>query len=323
MATIRKKGDRQWHVQIRRKGYPAASGTFTTRAKAEKWASVIESEMVRGMYVNRSEIEAISLREGLDLYERKVSVLKKSYIKEKSIIRLWLARPIAARSLASIRSVDIAKYRDERLKEAGAATVRNEMALLSHFFNVAARDWWPGLTNPVIQVRKPKPVRARDRRLSDIEIDKIIDATGSIELPAILRLLVETGMRRSELSRLMWKNVDLLKQTAFLPDTKNGESRMVPLSSRARTALTAMPRRIDGRVFTIKGDSITQAFARACARAGIENARIHDLRHEAVSRLFEMDLNIMEVASVSGHKSLSMLKRYTHLKAENLAKKLG
>jgi integrase len=323
MATIRKKGDLQWHVQIRRRGWATQSKTFETRAKAEQWAQIIESEMTRGVFVDRSEAEATTLSAALDRYQAEVSVLKKTASKERSFIKSWKSSALAGRSLASIKQADVAKWRDARLKVVGVATVRNEMALLSHLFTTAGKDWGMGISNPFLMVRKPPPVKGRDRRLSEDEINKIIQATESQELPVVIRLLTETAMRRGELSKLRWDNIDLKNRVAHLVDTKNGESRHVPLSSAAVAALKGLPRRIDGRVISMAGDSITQAFARACERAGVENARIHDLRHEGVSRLFEKGLGVMEVASVSGHKTLSQLKRYTHMSAAELAKKLG
>ena len=111
---------------------------------------------------------------------------------------------------------------------------------------------------------------------------------------------------------------------AHLPDTKNGEARSVPLSSTAIQTLRALPRSLHGQVFPgLTTEAVKRAFARAVRRAGIEDLRFHDLRHEATSRLFERGLNIMEVASITGHKDLRMLRRYTHLKAEDLARKLG
>jgi len=136
-------------------------------------------------------------------------------------------------------------------------------------------------------------------------------------------LLTETAMRRGELSKLRWEQIDFKNSVARLIDTKNGEDREIPLSSRAISALKSLPRRFDGKVVGMTPDAITRAFKRSCDRAGIEDARIHDLRHEGVSRLFEAGLDLMEVASVSGHKTLGQLKRYTHLKAADLAKKLG
>lgn len=119
----------------------------------------------------------------------------------------------------------------------------------------------------------------------------------------------------------------LLRQIALLLDPdkiKTGEPRAVPLSSGAIAALESLPRAIKGRVIPIDHMTLYKAFERACGRAGIEDYTWHDLRHEALSRLAERgDFTVLELAAVSGHKTLQMLKRYTHLQAENLAKKLG
>ena len=140
----------------------------------------------------------------------------------------------------------------------------------------------------------------------------------------IVQLALETAMRQGELIRLRWEHIDLNRRTAHLPDTKNGESRTVPLSTTAVRVLRALPRSLHGQVFPgVTTEAIKRAYIRAVRRAGIEDLRFHDLRHEATTRLFEKGLNIMEVASITGHKDLRMLRRYTHLKAEDLAIKLG
>jgi integrase len=107
--------------------------------------------------------------------------------------------------------------------------------------------------------------------------------------------------------------------------TKNGEARRVPLSTGALAVLreAGQVRALDGRVFPIPPQSLAHAWSAACARAGVDDLHFHDLRHEAVSRLFERGLSMMEVASISGHKTLSMLQRYTHLRAEDLSAKMG
>ena len=131
-------------------------------------------------------------------------------------------------------------------------------------------------------------------------------------------------MRQSEIVSLRWKHVDLKKRVAYLPDTKNGDSRGVPLSTAAVDVLTALQRseRDDGVFPGLTAEAVKRAFMRACARANIEGLHFHDLRHEATSRLFERGLDAMSVATITGHKTLQMLKRYTHLKAEDLANKL-
>jgi integrase len=130
-------------------------------------------------------------------------------------------------------------------------------------------------------------------------------------------------MRRGELVNLHWNDTDFIRRVALLKDTKNGESRTVPLSSTAIQILQNLPRRIDGRVFGMQADSVTKAFERACRRAGVVGLRLHDLRREGVTRLFERGWSIPDVACVSGHKTWSQLQRYTALKVEDLARKLG
>ncbi|OIQ94024.1 tyrosine recombinase XerC [mine drainage metagenome] len=158
-----------------------------------------------------------------------------------------------------------------------------------------------------------------------------------VGLPQIITLAVETSMRLGELLGLEWSRIDLARRTAHLVDTKNGESRTVALASAALDALRTLPRRIDGRVFGWQNkDSFEKAWTRCKARALAayqtdcaassnkpDPTFLTDLRHEATSRLFEKGLGVMEVASMTGHKSLAMLKRYTHIEAEKLAQKLG
>ncbi len=131
-------------------------------------------------------------------------------------------------------------------------------------------------------------------------------------------------MRQGELLKLRWEHIDLKRRTAFLPDTKNGDSRLVPLSGTAISVVSTLPRSITGDVFPgYTRNAVKKAFARARDRAGIEDLRFHDLRHEATTRFFEMGLNIMEVAAITGHKDIRMLSRYTHLRAEDIALKLA
>jgi integrase len=130
-------------------------------------------------------------------------------------------------------------------------------------------------------------------------------------------------MRRGELLSLHWENIDYSKRTAFLQLTKNGDSRTVPLSTRAIETLQALPRSIDGRVLPINFAALETNFKRARERAKLENLRIHDLRHTAVTRLAERLPNLIELSAVSGHRSLAMLKRYYHPRAEDIARKLA
>ncbi|TXI95439.1 MAG: site-specific integrase, partial [Burkholderiaceae bacterium] len=165
------------------------------------------------------------------------------------------------------------------------------------------------------------------RRLRADEETRLLTAidskTNNPWLKPIVIFAIETGMRRSEILSLEWANVDPTRRVARLLDTKNGEGRSVPLSARAVQVLEVLPRSIDGQVFPVSAESVKLAFVRAVKRAGISDLHFHDLRHEAVSRLFEKGLNVMEVASISGHKTLQMLKRYTHLNVSDLLVKIG
>ena len=139
----------------------------------------------------------------------------------------------------------------------------------------------------------------------------------------LVKLALETAMRRSELLGLRWEHIDLRRRTIFLQLTKNGTSRTVPLSTHAIQILTEIPRSIDGRVFPVTHEVVSQAFNRARKQAGVKDIRFHDLRHTAITRIAEKLPNLIELSALSGHKSLTMLKRYYHPSAEQLAEKLG
>lgn len=329
MAYIRKRGELQWQVEIRRKGHKLQSRTFNTRAEAERWARHIENEMDRGVFVDRSEAESTTLKEALERYEREVSAFKKGHKQEKKRIAMWKEHDLAERYLANLRGSDFAEYRDDRLKAgASPSTIRLDLALISHLFTVAQKEWrMESLSNPVRMIRMPAPSKARDRRLTSAEEARVVGELRKIcknpyIIPAV-QFAAESAMRQGELMSMRWEWVDLKRRVVELPETKNGEARSVPLSSKAVGILKALPRSICGRVFVVGQDYLSRVFSRAARQAGIEGVRFHDLRHEAASRLFEKGLNPMEAAAVTGHKTLQMLKRYTHLRAEDLAKKLG
>ncbi|MGC8530349.1 MAG: tyrosine-type recombinase/integrase, partial [Leptospirillia bacterium] len=270
MATIDKRGDLQWRVQIRRKGYPVVRKTFSSRAEAEAWARMVEGEMDRGIFVSRTEAESTTLAEALDRYEREVTSHQKGAVQYASLIRIWKRTPLAARFISTIQGSDLAKYRDERLKLVSPKTVSHELGLLSRLFHTAIKDWgMGGLVNPVSQIRKPKLPRGRDRRLLPEEERALLEACASYggDIAGIVRFALETGMRRSEIAGMTWDRVDLKKRTVTLPETKNGEKRIVPLSTEAVRILSGLPRRLDASVWGMEADSITQAFLRALSRA--------------------------------------------------------
>jgi len=329
MASIRKRGDLQWEARVRKRGQPVQCKTFTTRAKAEAWGKQIESEMDRGVFVSRAEAESTTLAEALERYAVEVSCKKKSGDRERSTITAWRDSRLGRRSLASIRGKDVAQsVRDMETRGLAANSIRIYLALLSHLFNVARTAWgMESLSNPVdlVKGQRPKLPGGRDRRLVDDEYPRLLTSAHTYggEIGPIITWAIETAMRRGEIAGMRWEHLDRKDRVLLIPETKNGTPRRVPLSVAALSVLDALPRRIDGRVWGMRPDSISQAFERACKAAGIEGLTFHDLRHEATSRLFEKGLNPMEVAAITGHKTMQMLKRYTHLRAEDLVERLG
>lgn len=333
MATIRKKGDCQWHVQIRKKGYPPATKTFFTWTEADAWAKVTESEMVRGIFVDHSCAERTTIADVIDRFV--IEFAPYHYRQRDDKKEAWrfqcqqLKNKLGPYSLAALDQKLVSGYRDDRLKMVGESTVRKELYMLSKVLRFAEIEVGIALPrgNPVLKIRKPVEGKSRDRRLTEEEWSRLEQECKNSRSPYLwsaVELAVETAMRQGELLGLQWNNIDKNRPIAFLKNTKNGEARAVPLSSRAVAILKNLPRSIDGQVFPVERMTIYHAFIAAAKRAEITDYTFHDLRHEALSRLAERcDLSVLEIASVSGHKTLQMLKRYTHHQAEKLAVKLG
>ena len=270
----------------------------------------------------------------LEKYGATISILKKGYRQECYRIEQISRSFLGQKRVHEITSVDIAAWRDWRLAHVNprtgrlvsTASVRLEMSLLSHFFDVARIEWGLCEHNPVNQVRKPRIPLGRERRLTPREDRMILRYAHNHVDPALYSIIVlalETAMRQSEILHLQWENIDLVKRVARLPETKNGAKRDVPLSLRARDALIRLGQRKSGQVFHYTADGIKSTWRFMLSKLGIVDLHFHDLRHEAISRFFELGtLDMMEIATISGHRNLGMLKRYTHLSAQKLAKKL-
>jgi len=330
MASIRRRGAR-FQARISRKGHPSLARSFSSRQDAQAWARKTESEIERQVWIgHETERDCLTLHTALERYKGEITPGKKGASQERYRIGQLQRAAIASVLLVRVRGTDVAKLRDAMLSDGYApASVCLALALLSHVFTTARQEWgYEKLPNPVAAVRKPLVRNRRERRLTPEEEAKLFDACRKHVggwLADVVTLALETAMRRSEIAALRWENINLNARTALLPDTKNGTARTVPLSPRAIETLQSLGkvRPIEGRVLRVNPDAITAAFETAVKRAGLTGIRLHDLRHCATSRLFERGLNVMEVAAITGHKTLSMLKRYTHLRAEDLAKKLA
>jgi integrase len=326
MASIRKRGDLQWEARIRRKGYPVTCKTFNTKADAEKWSRDVEGEMDRGIFVSRVEAENTTLKEALERFvDEYVPRYKHPKVPQYTAGGL-MRRKISSRFLAAIRTKDIAAYIQEREKEGVSGnTIRLDLALLSRLYNIARTSWgMESLVNPVQRVPRPKISTGRTRRLEGDEEERLLNAC-SDTFRHIVKFALETAMRRGEIASIEWRYVDLKKRTVYLPKTKNNEERTVPLSPLAIHILQDIEDgKTNGFVFEVSPEAITHAFIKACKKARIEDLTFHDLRHEATSRLFEnTDLDVMEIKAITGHRSLQMLARYSHLRTHRLADRLA
>jgi len=350
MATIVKTPSGTWKAVIRKTGWPTTSKTFRTKRDADDWSRRTEDEMVRGVFIQRAPAERMTLEAALTRYLREVTPTKRESTRISEHKKAQpLLKHLGKYSLAALNADIVAQYRDMRLAgdpdENGKLvprsnnTVRLELALLSHMFTIAIKEWGMGLPfNPVANIRRPAPGAGRNRRLTAAENRQLLVAVDAYSNPMfswIVRIALETGMRLSEIGNLRLGQVDLQKRIVKLDITKNSSPRTVPLTKGATAAFQAAidnpirPPETDLVFFGEPGrDGIRRpylfdkAWTDAKKEAGLVDFRFHDLRHEAVSRLVEAGLSDQEVSAISGHKSMQMLKRYTHLRAEDLVGKL-
>ena len=326
MASFRKrKGG--WNVQVRRSGFPHLSKTFTIKTDAQAWARDAELRLERDELFIPAKPDLGTLGDILSRYLRDITSKKRGREPESLRIGKIVRHSMCSIKISKLSSMDIASYRDERLKELVPASVVMELSLMSHAIDTARKEWGLYLPENVVKkVNKPRIGRGRDRRLLAGEEQEILKACSECKnyyFRPLVMIAIETAMRRGELLNLKWEDTDIERQVAHLEMTKNGSRRDVPLSLKALEVLSSMPHSINGRVFPLTEDAVKGLWFRILKKTGITDLRFHDLRHEATSRFFEKGLNVMEVSAITGHKDLRMLKRYTHLRAEDLAKKLG
>ncbi|WP_103852211.1 tyrosine-type recombinase/integrase [Burkholderia pseudomallei] len=358
MAYISQRGE-YWRAEVRRRGYKPVYRTFDTKQQAQQWARRVEGEMDAGSFVDRSAAERTTLAEALKRYRREIVPEKRHPYQEERRIDRWLANELAYRTLANLKGADFAKYRDER-RAAGRAenTIRLELQVIRHLFEIARKEWgMEGLPNPLDNIRKPSGSKARDRRLRPGEFDKLkvlLSAGRNPWVAPAFELAIETSLRQGALFSLRWEWIDLMARIIRFPvDARGADNKgvpaVLPLSMRAANILRNLAtiaegdtarlgraaygppdvrRDLSGPVFATSVNAVICVWKRALQTAGkhdpeLLTLRWHDLRHEAASRLFEKGLHPMEVASITGHRSMQMLKRYTHLNPESLLAKLG
>ena len=322
MGSIRKRG-LKFQAQVRREGAQPVSKTFTLKKDAEVWMRSIEARIDVGE-VNVATPKTLTLRDLLTRYAIEITPEKKGRDQEQRRISRLLRDQISNYRLSLLSSAVMAEFRDRRIID-GVRAAQIDLILIRHCIKLARLEWGVNMpTNPVEGIRIPNGIKRRERRLREGEYELLQAAAEQCRNPyiwACIDFAIGTGMRRSEILSLLWENVDLDSRIAVLTDTKNGSKREVPLTSKAAQILVALPRD-ETRAFPTTDYTIRHGWDRLVKRAGIEGLRFHDLRHEAVSRFFEMGLSVPEVAAISGHKDYRMLASYTHVSANSLAEKL-
>jgi integrase len=320
-------------------------------------------ETVLRAKAERKKAGTLTVGSLLDRYLAEVTIHKKGGKEETySIRRLQRNRQFSSLPVYLVDGEAIERLKTEFKSESpplSDTTVRKYLMLISHLFKVAViKRWCKDLQNPIKTVELPKPSRSRSRRFELNEFEYLsaeLKKARNIEVFPFFEFLVETACRRGEALRLLASDVDLVSQTALLRDTKNGEDRVIGLSTRAVAIVEALSARNQAQkiaplrrpsttqpLFSLTADAIRCAFEEAkkrakkayqadCVAAGkecqsdfLEDLRLHDCRREGTSRMFERGtLDIMEVSAQTGHKTLSMLRAYTSLRASALARKLG
>jgi len=348
VASIQKTPSSTWKAVIRRRGWPTTVKTFRTKRDAKDWARRTEDEMVRGLYIDRAVSERMLICGALDRYLVEVSSTKSpSTARREKPAAGHLKKELGNYSLAALTPDIIAAYRDKRLNAGlSNSSVRLELALLSHLYTIAIKEWLVGLQGvagrsglqPGFQYSKaattswPQSTSRHWRRE---------DAAQDLRRTLQSNAWMDRSYGSSHGNALRGNfvaaphQIDLNKRTVTLTETKNGSIRTVPLSHSAAVVLRAAlsnpvrPFNTDlvffgepGRDGKRRPYDFKLEWHRKLQSAGIKGLRFHDLRHEAVSRLVEAGLSDQEVAAISGHKSMQMLRRYTHLRAEDLVHRL-
>lgn len=322
MASIRKRNGK-WQVRINRDDI-SVTKTFLNKKDGEIWARITEADIERNDFKSKTKKSKETLGELLDLYNAEVAPHHRS--PTTGFMIASLKSKLGGLRIEDFNASVLASWRDNRLREVKPASVIRELNTLSAMLNHARKEWCYEVINFTKDIKRPSGVASRARRLSGDEESKLISVLPAV-CADIVSFALETAMRRGEILSIVWHNINFDTRVVLLPLTKNGDERRVPLSNQAleilkrQKALTTQS--INGKVFNVNPNSLDKAWRKACKKTGIGQLRFHDLRHEAISRLFEAGLNMMEVSTISGHKTLSMLKRYTHLKAEDIVKKLG
>lgn len=333
MATFQKRGN-SWRAIVRKHGH-SESKTFDTKAQAQQWATALEARLDAGPAAPQPQAQGgSSVADLLIRYADEVSPGKRGWrweaVRLRKMAREWqdFGRPAS-----SFVGPDIARWRDARLLQVSAGTVARELNLLSAVFTRAIKEWGLAVpTNPCWMISKPKKPRARTQRVRAEDRAALVAHLGWDEktppqtsrqwAAAVFCFALETAMRKGEVLALRWEDVHIDQRYVHLDITKNGDARDVPLSTAAIELLGKLGPR-HGKVFKIATGNMDKVFRMARRDCGLLHVRLHDARREATTRMASKLSNVLELAAVTGHRELRVLKSYYAPRAQDLAAKLG
>ena len=326
MATLRKRNGK-WQVQIRRPHQPSINRSFIHKSRAQQWARKVEAEIdVKGLLPDTSLLKQHTLLDLINRYLDQITPKKRGHVNEQIRLKQIARHQIASYQLINLKQVHINSYVEERMSLVSPGTAARDLGVLHHLVETARLQWGIPFGEDLFKgVQKPKEPPSRDRRLDLHEEEILLQGCALsrvIYLKPIITLALETAMRRGEILAIQWDDINESLRTLRIPITKNGHPRVIPLSSKALTTLLGTPRGNSERVYEVSPNAFRLAWERLRNRVGIKDLHFHDLRHEAISRFFELGLSIPEVALISGHRDPRMLFRYTHLRAEDVAEKI-
>jgi integrase len=339
MASIQKRKE-VYRVRITRRGYATLSKTFATRQEALKWARNTETQIDDGNIKPLGAqgfrtVEGTTFAMACEHYERTHSRLKENHRSEALILKA-LANRFGELTVNRIGQPEIAQLRDDLLQKGrSGTTVAHYLNAVSKVYQMLKAEWGLDIANPITGIKRPKPNPPRVVRLSDEAVNALVKACeGASEplLAPIVKVAIETGMRRGEILNLQWSDIDHARRRIYINRSKNGLARCIPASRRVLQVLDTAPKTHGSSVFPIDAESMRKHYERSVCRARSQwpdqscnpftNLTFHDLRHQALSQLSDQGLNVIELAEISGHKTLSMLRRYVHPTLEDILKKM-
>lgn len=325
MASIRKIRTK-WEARVRKIGFPTFCKSFTRKLDAINWAKKIEVELENGHVPITSQQKSIKFSELAERYLEEVSTLKKGYHSEKYRIKKIANSFLGKIQIINIKPQTVAVYRDLRRHQVSNSSIRKEIYLISSIFEIARKEWGiEGLNNPTRQIKIPKDNTGRTQRLTCEEKKRLLyclRANNHQTLNHVVQFALTTAMRRGEITKLKWEDLDIRRNILTVKDSKNGQSRLLPLSDAALGILSVRNKQHE-MVFNTTPNAVRLAWKRFQIKFDFGYLRFHDLRHEAISTFIELGLTFTEVAEIAGHKSIQQTHKYSHADLEKIIGKLN